>query len=185
MTFDPSAYGDKVAAILAHDGDGQRLMPLAGGSCSSAEATRMLASESSASLFPKSFAGEAALSGLWLYFSCYDESHMLSQDISSAEGSFWHGILHRQEPDPGNASYWFRRVGDHAVFDPLMAEAHALAESRGLGLPMKNRWDPFRFIDFCEEARMKPGSAQERLALEIQRAEWQLLFDYCARRSSF
>ena len=27
----------------------------------------------------------------------------------------------------------------------------------------------------------KPGSVQERAAMEIQRAEWQLLFDYSAR----
>ena len=42
-------------------------------------------------------------------------------------------------------------------------------------------WDPFAFIDFCEQARRAPGSGAERLAQEIQRAEWQLLFDYCAR----
>jgi hypothetical protein len=43
------------------------------------------------------------------------------------------------------------------------------------------KWDPFAFVAFCERARAQPGSAQERAALEIQRAEWQLLFDYSAR----
>ncbi len=40
--------------------------------------------------------------------------------------------------------------------------------------------DPFAFIDFCEQARRRPGSESEQLALRIQLAEWQILFDYCA-----
>ena len=125
------------------------------------------------------------MSGLWLYFCGYDESHSLSQDIGTVEGSFWHGILHRQEPDGGNASYWFRRVGKHPVFPGLLAAAHAIAEAHpDADLQFGQAWDPFAFIDICERARRQPGSALERAALEIQRAEWQRLFDYCARRSS-
>ena len=40
--FDPRAYSDEIAAILALDGNGERLMPLAGGTCSSAEARSRL-----------------------------------------------------------------------------------------------------------------------------------------------
>ncbi|HYZ84421.1 MAG TPA: hypothetical protein VE621_08460 [Bryobacteraceae bacterium] len=181
MAFDPLAYGPEVAAILALDGNGQRLMPLAEGTCSSEEARTRLRSATATGLFPNSRAPLAALSGLWLYFSCYDESHNLSQDIPTSDGSFWHGILHRQEPDAGNASYWFRQVGEHPVFEPLMAEAQALAADEGIKLPWSNKWDPFAFIDFCERARRKPGSEDEQLAQRIQRAEWQLLFDHCAR----
>ncbi|PYT12666.1 MAG: hypothetical protein DMG59_22765 [Acidobacteria bacterium] len=43
------------------------------------------------------------------------------------------------------------------------------------------RWDPFAFIAFCDRARQQPGSTQERAAMEIQRVEWQILFDYSAR----
>ena len=43
------------------------------------------------------------------------------------------------------------------------------------------RWDPYAFVSFCDRARMQPGTAQEQTALEIQRAEWQILFDYSAR----
>ncbi len=42
-------------------------------------------------------------------------------------------------------------------------------------------WDPFAFIAFCDRARMQPGSMQETAAREIQRAEWQILFDHSAR----
>ena len=43
-----------------------------------------------------------------------------------------------------------------------------------------DEWNPMAFIDYCEEARTHPGSPDELLALDIQLAEWQLLFDYCA-----
>jgi hypothetical protein len=173
MHFDPAAYGPEVASILALDGSGERLMPLASGVCSSQEAAKQLTRLKAKDLFANSRAPEAALSGLWLYFSCLDESHSLSQDIHTPDGSFWHGIMHRQEPDAGNSSYWFRRVGDHPVF-PGLAEA-----ATELGYAATS-WNPFAFIEYCEEARRKPGSPAEQLALRIQRAEWQILFHYCA-----
>src|SRR6516162_5234245 len=52
----------------------------------------------------------ACLAGLWLFHDFLDESHKISQDIDTVEGSYWHGILHRREPDYSNAAYWFRRV---------------------------------------------------------------------------
>lgn len=181
MEFNESEFGPEVQRILALAGSGQRLMPLAHGTCCSAEARRDLAAATAERLFPGARAAEAALSGLWLYFSCLEESHRLSQDIGSAEGSFWHGIMHRQEPDPGNSGYWFRRVGQHAIF-PALAEAAAVvvAERPECGFRVTGRWDPSRFIDFVENARRNRGSEAEQAALEIQRAEWQLLFRYCA-----
>lgn len=182
MPFDAADYGPEVARILALDGGGERLMPLAGGRCSSEEARRLLKASQAAALFPDGRAPEAALSGLWLYFSCLDESHALSQGISSAEGSFWHGIMHRQEPDPGNSGYWFRRVRAHPVFEPLAASARdIMSRYREVDFAAGAKWDPFAFIDFCEAARRRPGSQDEKAAAEIQRAEWQLLFDWCAR----
>lgn len=179
MSFDPEAYGPEVSAILALDGAGERLMPLAYGTCSSPEALTRLRSANARKLFPNSRAPEAALSGLYLYFSCLDESHSLSQEIHTPDGSFWHGIMHRQEPDAGNSSYWFNRVGRHAIFPALRAAAQAPAVTAGIQLSAQ--WDPYSFIDLCEKARRQPGSAIERAALEIQRLDWQLLFDHCAR----
>ena len=49
----------------------------------------------------------ACHSGLWLLHNYLDESHQISQEISSATGSFWHGIMHRREADFSNAKYWF------------------------------------------------------------------------------
>src|SRR5262245_63172112 len=66
-------------------------------------------------------ASRCVLSGLWLWHDFLDESHRLSQDIDTVEGSYWHAIMHRREPDYGNAKYWFRRVEQHEIFDQLAA----------------------------------------------------------------
>jgi hypothetical protein len=178
MDFDPNAYGPAVAALLALDGDGRKLMPLTFDTPGPEEAIRQLRQADVAVLLPGARAPEAASSGLWLYFSCFDESHARSQDLHTAEGSFWHAILHRREPDPGNAGYWFRRVGRHPIFPTLQEEARAIG-----GYDIGREWDPIQFISFCESARNRPGSQDEMTARRIQLAEWQLLFDHCARRA--
>jgi hypothetical protein len=185
MYWNPKAYGAEVANILALAENGERLMPLAEGSCCSAEARQRIQGATAEELFPSARAPHSAMAGLYLYFSCREEAHDVAQSDSSADGSYWHAIVHRQEPDAGNAGYWFRRVGAHPVFPALVEAAQSIRaahpESR---LNLSGAWDPFAFIDICERARLTPGSELERVALEIQRAEWQLLFDYCAQRSS-
>jgi hypothetical protein len=109
-----------------------------------------------------------------LYFSCWDEAHTVAQSVLTAEGSYWHAIVHRQEPDAGNSAYWFRRVGAHPIFPALGQRAQAL------GVDLGARWAPMAFLDFCESARRQPGSETEIKALQVQLAEWQLLFDFCA-----
>lgn len=185
MGFDSQAYGAVVAGILALDGAGERLMPLAAGRCSSDEALGRLKAATAAGLFPQSRAPEASLSGLYLYFSCLDESHAISQSIDSVEGSFWHGIMHRQEPDANNARYWFRRVPSHPIFTQLAAGAADIeARFPKAGVSFEGRWDPIRFVEIADRARREPDSPLARMALELQRLEWQLLFDYCASAGS-
>ncbi len=185
MPFDINAYTPEVAAILAMDGGGHRLIPLVARQCSSLEAHAALQKQNARTLFPSAPAPEAAMAGLWLYFSCFEEAHEIAQNISTVEGSLWHGILHRQEPDSGNAAYWFRQAKSHAIYPELVKRAlevvsrHPEAEFRPSA-----KWDPFGFILFCERARDMPGSESAAAALEIQLAEWQLLFDYCARPRS-
>ena len=159
----------------------------AAGRCSSSEAVAQLDATTAASLFPQSRAPDAALAGLYLYFSCFDRSHSISQSIHSLDGAFWHGILHRQEPDADNARYWFRQIPTHPIFAELARSALEI-EARFPGLSSaassevgrETRWDPIRFIGLCDRAGREPGAPLEQMALEIQRAEWQLLFDYCA-----
>jgi hypothetical protein len=174
-----------VASILTLHQDGQRLIPLVSGVCASEEARSLLKTHKPSDLFSHSRSPKAALGGLFLYFSCAEECHELVQDMNSSEGDFWHAILHRQEPDAANATYWFRQTKTHPVFPNLAQAAEEIAAKYPAAKFRSDaKWDPFFFIEFCGRARGEPGSSTEAAALEIQRAEWQLLFDYCARPRS-
>ena len=59
--------------------------------------------------------GEAIKSGLLLWNDALDESHNISQGLGDQTGSYWHGIMHRREPDYPNSKYWFGRVGTHPI----------------------------------------------------------------------
>ncbi len=72
--FDPRRYELEVARILAMDGNGQRLMPLACGECSCPEARQLLKTSQAARLFPGVHEAGPAMAGLWLYFSCFEEA---------------------------------------------------------------------------------------------------------------
>ena len=148
------------------------------GECSSDDAAGILGL-SPTTLFPGARAAKGAVSGLLLLAGCWNESHEVSQDIASPEGSYWHAIAHRIEPDSSNAAYWFRRVGEHPIFAGLHRRASDILE-RGAPWALKQAWDPFLFIEWCGEARRTPGSDKEHAALTIQRAEWELLFEWCA-----
>lgn len=125
------------------------------------------------------------ISGLWLKHDFLDRSHTISQDIDTAEGSFWHGIMHRREPDYSNAKYWYRRVGDHAIFQPLAKQLLAddtLSETvSNSGLISNSRSDPYAFVDACQQAA-KSGNGQETRKLqEGADLEWKALFEFCYR----
>jgi hypothetical protein len=115
------------------------------------------------------------LSGLWLRFDFFEQSHELSQSIETPTGSYWHAILHRREPDASNAGYWFRRVGEHPIFAPL--SEHSATISPALFKP--GRWDPYRFADLCDRATPRDEAALRK----VQEAEWTLLMDFCRRRA--
>ncbi|MCA9099939.1 MAG: hypothetical protein R3C10_00240 [Pirellulales bacterium] len=129
---------------------------------------------------------DACIAGLWLYHDFLDRSHSLSQEIETTTGSYWHGIMHRREPDASNAKYWFRRVGQHPVFAELCDSARCLAVETGADgaaafLTTQQNWDPFAMIDLVERART--GAQPEHVALceRVQQSEWDLLFAFCYR----
>ena len=194
--FDPSQYSAPIAEILRAQEGGNRLMPLAPDAPLHGPGLDRLRAAPADQLFggtpavSRAFA-DCVRSGLFLYFSAIDESHKISQEISSSSGSYWHGIMHRQEPDYGNSKYWFRRVGQHEIFLELRARVlqelrsatGPEADSMARAIEANSNWDPFWFVDTCEQACRRPNGEFYRLTLEIQRLEWQILFDYCYREA--
>jgi hypothetical protein len=106
----------------------------------------------------KDSASLAVKSGLLLWNDDLDGCHQIAQDLSDDFGAYLHGIMHRREPDYGNAKYWFRRVVDPPLFPQLRGAAlELLGNAHGLdpyakALQKHPAWDPFRMIDWCESA---------------------------------
>jgi len=173
LPFQPDSYGSQVAGILSpgEAGGGMRPMDLFPRGCSDEAVRSQLATAQASQLFPAARDPQAALAGLYLYFSCLNEAHEIAQNLDNSEGMYWHAILHRMEGDIGNSRYWFHRISSHPVYPLLRHEAELL------GYRTSARWDPSAFAGFCESA---PGTKNEDLAKRVQLAEWQLLFDYCA-----
>ncbi len=157
--FDPTTYGPAVAALLT-----PRLPDLGPGT----------PNPTARAALSKLSVAPTCAAGLWLYHDYLDESHTISQELHDAEGSFWHAIMHRREPDPGNSKYWWRQVGVHPVLERLVGEAPALGYAYTT---------PAAFVDFCERVR-GTGSSDEELAKRVQLLEWQLLFDWCWRKAT-
>ncbi len=159
------------------------LLPLSAGHPVQHEFISQFRKETPHSLFTGSYSPEGAMCGIWLRYQCWNEAHSLAQDLHTAEGSYWHAIVHRLEPDSWNSNYWFRQTGKHKIFPALRNSATRLCAQRPeAGFTVGEEWRPGEFIEFCERARKSPGSEEYLLAQEIQMAEWWLLFEYCVRR---
>jgi hypothetical protein len=178
-TFDSAIYGPTVAALLrdvapaplnkgAPRPEAKSLALLTPGKLF-AHASQPVRDEKMA---------ELCLAGLWLRHNYFDESHRIAQEIETPTGSFWHGILHRREPDYGNARYWFRRVGVHPIQRDLAQAAVAA------GWPQEARWDNIAFVDRVEQTMRSEAENPARvLCLAIQQREWEILFDFCWRQA--
>jgi hypothetical protein len=184
--FDPNTYGPVFAPLLATE----RRRPLDAGAPDrgTCDLLRQLSADTAFrhAHIADHEAAKCCLSAVWLLHDFLDESHTICQEIDTASGSFWHGIMHRREGDFSNAKYWFRRVGRHGAFEAIGQRAAELAAVRGDERSIKKlittgAWDPFAFVDLCEAAIRGHGTSLE-LCLDIQQAEWEILFDCCYRQ---
>jgi hypothetical protein len=134
-------------------------------------------------LFPQARDAQAALAGVLLLYGHWERSHEIAQEMNTREGSYWHGIAHRIEPDSANAGYWLRRVGEHAIFPALYKDVEALLAASKTNWRLKDAWEPSLFIAWCDEARGLPGSEKHWIASQIQRVECERLFAWCAMKA--
>jgi hypothetical protein len=169
------------------------------------------------SLFPHPANREARLArvavqaGLLLWNDQFDSAHAAAQSIEGEgtprHGDYWHAILHRREPDYGNARYWLRRVGPHplhATLDQFLAPRfdllHRQLSLRQLASPqilvsspdaptptevttwlqrvVTPRWNADELVRLCETCATRPAdSPLVHLAELLQATEMTLLMD--------
>ena len=132
--------------------------------------------------------GEAIKSGLLLWNDALDESHTISQELQNQTGSYWHGIMHRREPDYSNSKYWFGRVGTHPIFPALRERALAVLKeipnpSDALAhiaetIEAEEKWDAYQFIDWCQTAENGSDADVTRFLQQVQAEEIKLLLAY-------
>jgi hypothetical protein len=128
----------------------------------------------------------AVVAGLMELHGFGEQSHELSQSVEgrgrNRAGDYWHAIHHRREPDPGNAKYWFHKVGRHPIHPALVRTAGSLTvelEKAETGsskvLFGTGNWDSFAFVDFCQRATQKQSPELVAVAKKLQFLEMILL----------
>jgi hypothetical protein len=151
------------------------------GTAGEAELNRKLADYFAAAKTPSSIQPLLRSAAL-LWHDHLDASHTVSQSIETRDGSWLHGIMHRREPDYGNAKYWFRRVGQHDAFPKLSARVATLLQKNsgelGERLIKNGEWQPLAFVDECERAEQGKDEPLTSLLRQLQAAEFDVLVEH-------
>jgi hypothetical protein len=137
----------------------------------------------------------ACLSGLHQWNDQLGAAHTLAMSgalppsVAKSTLDYWHGIMHRREPDFPNAKYWFRQVGDHPLYPAVLASARRVVETgprvddkRLATVVNAEQWDPFSFVDLCQRYAERDGPTAMTVR-SIQAQEMTLLLSFSAQRA--
>lgn len=132
-----------------------------------------------------------------------DAAHQICQnagnDSDLPEISYWHGIIHRREPDFNNARSWFQKSQNLGVNDTLYRATYNLLQ-RAIQMPdygnareialqflkhLQNQetWDVFYFLNLCEAQAQNKDPHLEKLLEDIQALEFQTLFHWTFQKA--
>ena len=176
----------------------QPLPPLAPETEWDSELTKRIQATSTADLFDgralkDTSSADAVKSALLLWNDALDDSHDISQGVRSKTGSYWHGIMHRREPDYSNSKYWFARVGSHPIFpalrvrvlDILKAEPDQSAQLARYAeaIEQNDNWDAPQFIDWCQDSARHADDEVVEFLQTVQVEEIKLLLEYSCRNA--
>jgi len=136
-----------------------------------------------------------------LFNDDYDGSHTICQGFERehAAASYWHGLIHRREPDYRNARGWYGRatqwegclnirdrvqdVLERVMLMPEYGGARDLAFGLKQHVDATGNWDPLYFTDLCErsDANSERAASEVLLLEEIQEAEMVGALDWTYR----
>ena len=141
------------------------------------------------------------LAGLYQKNDDLEASHTLCQEVDRESGlpeaSYWHGIVHRREPDFSNARGWFRKAEGLGALPEIhravgtflqrVLQMPEYGESREVALQFLRHlqscgtWDALYFLDLCEACVTGGRREAQRLLEEVQEVEFTTLFDWTYR----
>ncbi len=115
---------------------------------------------------------------LFYFHNALPDSHDILNKAAGDVAAYWHGMVHRREGDFENARYWMRRAGEQ----PTFAELHARASDGSPNMARQMGWDPFLFINLCEQLRFGADDLRLEVAA-LQHAEFDVMFSYLWRHA--
>ncbi len=147
--------------------------------------------------------GQLVRGALYLKNDDLAVSHAIFQQVGRDERSattcYWHGIVHRREPDFNNARGWFQKA-EGLVAGPVLNQAICTLLQQAIQMPdygkardvalvflrhLKNRetWDGLYFLNLCQRCNNENDEALQRLLEDIQEKEFEVLFDWTFRQA--